>query len=184
MSGKKLPGDQLQTESGRREQLARALDASPQDTALVLQLIVSLASENDFEAAEQGIAALNDPAARAEGWLLLSRIHRAMQRWSLALAAIESAQQYQPQSHALRLEHALILGEQSRLEESLHELQALARDAGDSPELIAHLAQVLQAAGRTQEAETRLETAIRRWPTHAQLHQLLARLRWRRGLGE
>jgi tetratricopeptide (TPR) repeat protein len=150
----------------------------------VLQLVRSLAAEGDMGAAESQAGAITDKALAAEAWHLLSLAHTKAQRWAQARAAIESALRSRPDSRALRFERAQLMDQQGLSQQALVELENLAAEAEDSPQLVAHLARALQIAGRKPEAETKLEAGIRHWPTDVQLHILLAKLRWSCGLGE
>ena len=156
----------------------------PNITALKLQLIHCLITAGNLQLAEAEAAALADNATAAEAWRLISRAYVAMQQWSVAQNAIESALRFQPSSRELRFDRALLLDHLGSSNESLAELESLAREALDSPELVSYLARALHFAERTDEAEALLESGIRRWPTHVQLHTALTRLRWLRGAGE
>jgi tetratricopeptide (TPR) repeat protein len=64
---------------------------------------------------------------------------------------------------------------------ALAELELLAREARDSPQLLAHLAGQLAIAGRDDEADEVLSAGLAMSPADAGLHKQLARLRWQRG---
>ena len=83
----------------------------------------------------------------------------------------------------LRLERALELERAGRARESLALLEALAREAGDSPELLVLLGRALGFANRAMEADELIAGALARWPVDARLHSLLVELRWQRGVG-
>jgi tetratricopeptide (TPR) repeat protein len=91
--------------------------------------------------------------------------------------------QQNPDLRRLRLQRALDLERAGRARESLAELEALATEAGDSPELLAHLGRALAFANRAEESESLIVDSLSRWPADARLHSLLAELRWMRGVG-
>jgi tetratricopeptide (TPR) repeat protein len=155
----------------------------PSDTTR-LQMIVSLGEAGDVAAAVSLARAIADKVIAAEGWRVICRINANMQRLDAAREAIDLALHNAPASRQIRLERALLMEKQGLAGESLAELEHLAQEAEASPELLAHLARALHFAERTDEAETRMATGLRRWPTDAPLHILLAQLRWRRGAGE
>lgn len=82
-----------------------------------------------------------------------------------------------------RLQRALALEQAGKTRDSLAELEALAAETRDSPELLAHLGSALAFVGRAPEAEAAITEALSTWPTDARLHSLLAELRWQRGAG-
>jgi tetratricopeptide (TPR) repeat protein len=155
-----------------------------EDDRTRLQLIAALLAQGEFHTAETELSTVTSPALRVEGWRLLSRTHASVENWSGARAAIEIALRGSPASRSLRLERAAIMDQEGFAYEALVELERLASEAEDSPQLLAHLARALQLAGRIAEAEAKLESGLRRWPTHVQLHTLLARLRWQRGCAD
>ena len=63
----------------------------------------------------------------------------------------------------------------------VRELESLAAEAIDTPQLLVHLGRGLQCAGRTNAAVELLERGVRRWPTGTALHKLLAPAYWQRG---
>jgi tetratricopeptide (TPR) repeat protein len=80
-----------------------------------------------------------------------------------------------------RFRAALAQEQAGDLQAAIGQLRGLATEAADSPLLIGHLIRALQADGQTAEAEAWAERAVRRWPTDADLHVWLAKLRWQRG---
>jgi tetratricopeptide (TPR) repeat protein len=149
-----------------------------------LQLIVSYASAGNLDQAKASATELVDKAMACEAWRLLSRVNANTQRFDEARSAIEIALQHQPDSRIARLERAVVMDQQGQYTESLAELEALARVAIDSPQLLVHLARALQFAGRAGEAEEQLEAALRRWPVEMPLHVQLVQLRWQRGAAD
>ena len=125
--------------------------------------------------------AITDNIVAAEAWRLLSAANAQLQRWDEALAAIDTALQHAPAARRLRLTRALLLEQQGNDRAALAELESLAREAADSPELLEHLASQLTSAGRSNEAEALLVRALQLWPANAPLHIQLARLRWQSG---
>jgi tetratricopeptide (TPR) repeat protein len=91
--------------------------------------------------------------------------------------------QQSPESRHSRLQRALELEQSGAARESLAELEALAREARDSPELLVHLGRALSYANRTEESESLIVGGLSAWPADARLHSLLAELRWQRGAG-
>jgi tetratricopeptide (TPR) repeat protein len=83
----------------------------------------------------------------------------------------------------LRLQHALDLERAGQARESLAELEALALESRDSPELLAHLGRALSLANRAVEAEALIAEGLSRWPGDVRLHTLFVELRWQRGAG-
>jgi tetratricopeptide (TPR) repeat protein len=154
------------------------------DAASRVQAIVSLASRGDVAGAMAAADAITDRAVAIEAWRRLSEVNANMQRWDEAISAIEKALFRAPDSRHLRLARALLLGQQGNDAAALAALESLAREAADSPGLMAHLAAQLAAAGRVDEAEAQLVGALDRWPVEASLHTQLARLRWQRGDGD
>ena len=114
--------------------------------------------------------AITDRAVAIEAWRRLSEVNANMQRWDEAISAIEKALFRAPDSRHLRLARALLLGQQGNDAAALAALESLAREAADSPGLMAHLAAQLAAAGRVDEAEAQLVGALDRWPVEASLH--------------
>jgi tetratricopeptide (TPR) repeat protein len=149
-----------------------------------LQTIVSLAISGNRAGAVAEASSLEDKAVAAEAWRSLAEINANLQRWDIALADIENALRHQPFSRSLRLSRALLAEQQGAFTESLAELEALAAESCDSPQLQLHLGRGLQLAGRIAEAETQIEAGLRHWPTDVALHVQLARLRWQNGEGE
>jgi len=148
-----------------------------------LQLVVSLASTGNLEEAMATTATIVDTAKRAEAWMCVSRANANMQRFEAALSAVEIALNELPGSRPLRFERARLLALCGLADQSLRELETLALEAVDSPELLVQLALALQFAGRRDEAQARLEQGLMRWPAHAGLHEHLARLRFARDPG-
>lgn len=146
--------------------------------------LISLLRQGDLSAAEAHIRAIADAGAAAEAWQLLSRAYANEQRWDAAQRAIEAALRLQPRDRALKLERAIIADRLGHAAEALSDLQALAQESEDSPQLLAQLARALVAADRMAEAEATLVRALERWPTDITLHSLLIRLRWLRGCRE
>jgi tetratricopeptide (TPR) repeat protein len=145
-----------------------------------LQLVVSHASTGNLAAAMAIAPTIVDKAISAEAWRHLARVNANMQRFDAALSALEIALNQQPGSRLLRFERALLLAQGGLADRSLGELESLAREAVDSPELLVQLALALQFAGRVAEAQSRLEEGLLRWPVHAALHEHLARLSFAR----
>jgi tetratricopeptide (TPR) repeat protein len=154
------------------------------DEEAKVQLLVSLASGGELDAACSVASTISDREMACEAWRNLSRANANMQRFDAALAAIDIALQHRPESADIRLERALVMEQQGRHAESLAELAALANAGITSPQLLVHLARALQFAGRAGEAETLLESALIRWPADVPLHVQLTQLRWQRGAGE
>jgi len=149
-----------------------------------IQLIVSLAVSGNRAGAVTEANALVDKAVAAEAWRSLAEMNANMQRWSEARADIEMALRHQPFSRPLRLSRALLAEQQGAFAESLAELEALAAESVDSPQLSQHLGRALSFAGRISEAEAQFKSGLRRWPTDVALHVQLAKLRWQNGDGE
>ena len=148
-----------------------------------LQHVVSLVNSGDLAAASEAAATLQDKAMSCEAWRLVSRANANLQRWTEARSAIEIALQQRPGTTEIRGERALLLGEMGLADESLAELAVLSRENPDSPQWLGHWCRALQFAGRWNEAEARVEEALRRWPLDLPLHALLIELRWQRGAG-
>lgn len=127
--------------------------------------------------------AIADTHVAAEAWHHLTEVNAHLQRWDEALAAIEIALQHMPASRPFRLARALLLEQQGDDRAALAELESLAREAADSPQLLVHLATQLTSAGRADEADALLVRALQVWPANAQLLIQLARLRWQAGAG-
>jgi tetratricopeptide (TPR) repeat protein len=149
-----------------------------------LQLIVSLAVSGDRAGAVAEANLLADKSVAAEAWSSLAEINANLQRWDDARSDIENALRHQPLSRPLRISRALLAERQEKFAESLAEFESLAAETCDSPQLALHLGRALQFAGRTAEAEARLEAGLHQWPTDIALHVQLARLRWQNGEGE
>lgn len=124
-----------------------------------------------------------DSHVAIEAWRFLSEVNANLQRWDEAFLAIDSALQIDPGSRQLRLFRARLLEQHGQDRAALAELEALAREAADSPQLLEHLAAQLSFAGRGDEAESLLLRGLQNWPADATLHRQLASLRWQRGGG-
>jgi len=148
-----------------------------------LQSIVSYVKNGDMEAAVAHARRLTDRHVASEAWRFLAAENANLQRWDDALSHVDRALQHDPNSRQLRLMRAVLLEQQGADHAALAELEALAREARDSPMLLAHLAAQLNTAGRSDEADSLLMEGLGRWPADAALHTQLARLRWQRGAG-
>jgi len=148
-----------------------------------LQLIVSLGSAGNLEAASTCARQIKDRHVATRAWRFLSELNANTQRWDEALSDLDNALRFEPGSRPLRFSRALLLERRGDDRAALAELESLAREAPDSPLLLAQLAAQLGAAGRLEEAETQLVQALERWPADAALHTRLARLLWQRGAG-
>jgi uncharacterized protein (TIGR02996 family) len=86
-----------------------------------------------------------------------------------------------------RLDRALLLEREGRVTEARAEVEAMAlewRDAPDVPPgLLVRVGRSLQAMDLSSSAESLAESALARWPADAALHGLLVELRWQRGAG-
>lgn len=122
----------------------------------------------------------SDKYVAAEAWRLLAELNANLQRWDLALSDLEIALQQTPGARHLRLRRALLREQQGDAPAALAELESLARESADSPQLLVHLARALEHAERSIEAEQTIEAALQRWPVEAGLHRALAALRWQR----
>ena len=154
-----------------------------EDPRAQLQLVVSLANTGDLDGAMAAARRIRDKPVAAEAWHSLSQINANMQRWDEALSDMEIALQHDPDSRPLRLARARLLAQQGADAAALAEFESLAREARDSPQLLAHLAAQLAIAGRHDEADELLVAGLTTWPADAELHKQLARLRWQRGAG-
>jgi len=148
-----------------------------------LQAVVSFASAGNFAAAVAAARTITDSNVAIEAWRVLGELNANMQRWTEAISASENALRFDPESRRLRLARALLLEQAGDDVQALAELETLAREAADSPQLLVHLAAQLASAGRADEAEAMLVQALARWPVDAALLAQLARLRWQRGDG-
>jgi tetratricopeptide (TPR) repeat protein len=151
--------------------------------AETLQLVVSLANGGDPEGAARAAGALHDRDMSRQAWLAIASSNANLQRFGAARQAIETALRSDPGSRPLRLQRALWLEREGLAAQSLAELEELAREAEDSPQLLVHLSRALQFAGRASEAESRVRAALRRWPTDVPLLRQLAEIRWIAGDG-
>ncbi|HEX6396148.1 MAG TPA: putative 2OG-Fe(II) oxygenase, partial [Steroidobacteraceae bacterium] len=118
-----------------------------------------------------------------EAWRLLSAMNANTQRWDEAISAIENALRFEPDSRHLRMSRALLLSQRGDDHAALAQLEFLAGESEDSPQLLVHLAAQLASAGRGDEADAVLVRGLARWPGDAALHTQLARLRWQHGAG-
>lgn len=146
-----------------------------------LQTIVFLVKSGEMDAAARAAASLQDKDIAASAWRQIARGNADLQRFEPALRALETALHFQPESPDLRLERAAILESSGDMDGALAELRWLGANGFASPSLSAHLGRSLEFAGRVDEAEASVESALERWPTDAGLHRLLAELRWSRG---
>jgi len=149
-----------------------------------VQLIVSFAVSGDRARALAESNALADKAVAAEAWRSMAEKNANMQRWDEARADLETALHFQPSSRPFRLSRALLAERLGAFAESLAELEALAAETVDSPQLSLHLGRALAFAGRIAEADAQFESGLKAWPTDVALHVQLARLRWQNGAGE
>ncbi|HEX6637440.1 MAG TPA: tetratricopeptide repeat protein, partial [Steroidobacteraceae bacterium] len=157
---------------------------SSQESLDSLQLVVSLANSGQLDAAEARARNIRDKDIAAEAWRLLGRANANLQRFVPAISAIETALEMFPGSPELRFERALILEQQESSDEALAEFEDLARGPHAFPRLLVQLARSLEFAGRAAEAEALVGQALERWPVDADLHAVLAELRWSRGAEE
>jgi tetratricopeptide (TPR) repeat protein len=148
-----------------------------------LQLVVSLANVGDLDAAADVARGIRDEDIAAQAWRHLGHVNANMQRLEEARFALEEALRLRPADAEIRLERVNVLEGLGLTAEAVEELEDLARGPLASPHLWVHLGRSLQFAGREQDAESRIEVALERWPTDAALHRLLAELRWSRGAG-
>jgi predicted Zn-dependent protease len=155
--------------------------AAPVNPAL--QLIVSLASVGEMASAVAEAHRIEDKLVAIDAWRALSDFNANMQRWDDALSCLSYALKFDPGSRVLRLRRSQLLERLGRDTAALAELEDLAREARDSPSLLAHLATQLSFAGRIDEAEAALAAGLVSWPANAELQKQLARLRWQRGEG-
>jgi tetratricopeptide (TPR) repeat protein len=147
------------------------------------QLIVSLAVSGDMAAATTKAHEITNRHVATRAWQFLSELNANMQRLDAALSDLANALRFEPGSRPLRLSRALLLERRGDDRAALAEFETLAREAFDSPLLLAHLAAQLSSAGRLEEAEAILVQALNRWPSDAALHARLAHLLWQRGAG-
>src|SRR5215471_16533987 len=105
-----------------------------------LQAIVSLASAGNFADAVAAANSIADRDVAIDAWRLLSAMNANLQRWTDAISAIENALKRDPNSHPLRLTRALLFEQRGDTQTALAELEALAREAPQSPQLLVHLA--------------------------------------------
>jgi tetratricopeptide (TPR) repeat protein len=147
------------------------------------QLVVSLATNGEWAAARERASRITNTSVASRAWRALGEMNANTQRWELALADMENALRFDPNSRQLRLARAALLDRAGDGPAALAEFEALAFDGIDSASLALHLAALLAAADRLDEAEDVLATALRQWPADAQLHARLARIRWQRGAG-
>jgi tetratricopeptide (TPR) repeat protein len=162
---------------------SRRAKADDAKASPVLQVIVSLASSGESERAMARIREIADKDVAIEAWRRLSAVNANLQRWSEAFSAIENALLLAPGSRQLRLDRASLFAQHGDDAVALAEFESLARESSDSPGLFVHLATLLAAAGRVDEAEAQLLRALELWPVDAPVHAQLARLRWQRGDG-
>lgn len=148
-----------------------------------LQVIVSLASNGEIARAVAAASEITDSHVAIQAWRAIAEVNANTQRWDEAVSAIENALRLAPDSRALRLSRAALLGQRGDDREALAELESLARAATDSPQLLVQLAAQLTSAGRVDEAEAALAGGLERWPADGALNTQLARLRWQRGAG-
>src|SRR5690349_7097942 len=73
----------------------------------------------------------------------------------------------------LRWQQAVSLADQGA-DSALHIFDEIARECGDSPQLVLQSARALHLNGRDVDAEARLESGLQRWPTEPSLHIQLA----------
>jgi len=150
-----------------------------------LQLIVSLASAGETEEAAQRATGIATRDIAADAWFAIGRANANMQRWEQAAGALENASSFAPDSHAIRLERALLAEKRGDDAGALASLQVLAAEgapsARESSQLLGHLARSLAFAGRGDEAEGCLVSALAQSPADPGLHKQLAELRWRLG---
>jgi tetratricopeptide (TPR) repeat protein len=154
----------------------------PQTTG-TLQLVVSLANSGRLDEAAVAARSVRDTTMSRDAWVAIASANANLQRFGAALDAIGFALERDQNSRPLRLQRALLLERAGRAGESLDELERLAREAEDSPGLLAHLCRALQHAGRMTEAQSRVAAALARWPVDVALLRLSAELAWAAGAG-
>src|ERR1044071_6639873 len=98
----------------RRAKYCRVFHTGPERTMTQvselaqLQLIVSLASAGEMEEAARRATAIASRDIAADAWFAIGRANANMQRWDQAEIALENALRIAPDSHAIRLERALL----------------------------------------------------------------------------
>lgn len=148
-----------------------------------LQAIVSLVFNGDLESAARRACQLEDKTITLEVMLEICAAKANLQRPDGAIPAIAKALLDQPDGAPMGQELAGRLESRGQHAESLRLLELLGRGPHPTPGLFVHLGRALEYAGRAQEAESCVTTALARWPVDAALHALLAELRWRSGAG-
>lgn len=151
---------------------------------MLSQLVVSLISQGQFEAAATAADKIAPGPLAAEAWHAIARAYSTRQRWAEALGAIDLALRHQPRSMPLRFERAVIAAELGQIDSALQDWDEITRESGDSPQIVLQVARTLHLNGRDADAEVRLQAGLLRWPTDAALHVQLANVRWLRGSGE
>lgn len=141
-----------------------------------------LMSTGDPQAAAREARRLIDQDARdAEAWNVLGTARRLQGQMGKAEAAFQKALSCNPNYAIARHNLGALLGQLSRSEEAMAELDAALALGVSGPELDFNRASVLMALGRFDEAQNILQNTVRSNPGDVQAHTLLARIRYMRG---
>lgn len=158
-----------------------ALALTPHAALIRVNLVRSLLGAEQWADAEREARALIASMPGPEGWSLLAQVQRAQERHDDALASIEAALERAPGVRGLQHTHATALERVGRAPEALAIYERLAKGGIDSPEFALNYARALYGAGRKQDGEGVLVSALTPWPDHVALHAALARMRFLRG---
>lgn len=170
---------------GQRDEAMRlyraALALTPQASAVRVNMIRCLEESDDLEGAEREALAFVAAQPGPESWLLLSQVHRSMERHEEALTSASEALKIGPRMRGVQFNYAIGLDKLGRTRESLELYKKLATHSLDSIELALNLARAHYAEGQHKEAEAALEAGLEKWPNSTALHTALARVRALRG---
>src|SRR5919108_57307 len=118
----------------RLEPEARMSSVPPPDNQALLQLVVSLASSGDVDAAASKAAGIRDRTTASGAWLAISRANANMQRWDAAERGLENALKLGTEFAVLQVERALLAERLGRHAEALDILESVARGGMPSPQ--------------------------------------------------
>lgn len=160
-----------------------ALALLPEADTIRSNIARCLLEAGEVARAEQEASTLVSLKPSAENWSLLAQVQRASGKHAEALLSLESAVKCDPQARATRLAYGKALDRAGRAEEALDIFETLASRGVDSRDLAMNFARALYAAERKHEAREVVEKGLEKWPAAADLHGLLARMRWLAGEG-
>jgi Flp pilus assembly protein TadD len=169
-------------EAERVFRAAIVLMEDPGNTRInLVRCLVAAGQIAEAEAEARGFIAANPSA---ESWTVLGQVQSAQQHYEAAAVSARKAFELAPNKRPVRHNLAIALDRAGDAKGALEQLQSLAEDGIENPELAVNLARALHLEGEPEAAEAVLIDAVRAWPTSTPAHSALAKLRWLNGESE